>query len=76
MAFRAGLLRSIGRVPDVLVIEGRISLYAGAHFSEVLLLREPLTFYRLQGQNLYQFSEGNLSSLRRKHAAPQPEQMR
>jgi glycosyltransferase involved in cell wall biosynthesis len=68
MAFRADLLRRIGPVPEALVIEADEFLFTlGALFSEVLLLREPLTFYRLQGQNLYQVSDGNLSSLRRKH---------
>jgi glycosyltransferase involved in cell wall biosynthesis len=69
MAYRAELLRRIGRVPEALVIEADEFLFTlGALFSEVLLLREPLTFYRLQGQNLYQVSDRNLSSLRRKHA--------
>jgi glycosyltransferase involved in cell wall biosynthesis len=69
MAFRADLLRRIGPIPEALVIEADEFLFTlGALFSEVLLLREPLTFYRLQGQNLYQISDGNLSSLRRKHA--------
>ncbi len=69
MAYRADLLRRIGPVPEALVIEADEFLFTvGALFSEVLLLREPLTFYRLQGQNLYQVSDGNLSSLRRKHA--------
>ncbi len=69
MAFRAQLLRRIGAVPEALVIEADEFLFTiGALFSEVLLLREPLTFYRLQGQNLYQISDGDLSSVRRKHA--------
>ena len=34
----------------------------------MLVLREPLTFYRLQGQNLFQISELAPPSLRRKHA--------
>jgi hypothetical protein len=33
----------------------------------VFLLREPLTHYRLQGQNLFQ-SASDLNSIRRKHA--------
>jgi hypothetical protein len=69
MAFRADLLRRIGPVPEALIIEADEFLFTlGSLFSEVLLLREPLTFYRLQGQNLYQVSDGNLTSLRRKHA--------
>ena len=69
MAYRADLLRRIGPVPEALAIEADEFLFTlGALLSEVLLLREPLTFYRLQGQNLYQVSDGNLYSLRRKHA--------
>jgi len=69
MAFRADLLRRIGPVPESLVIEADEFLFTlGALFSEVLLLREPLTFYRLHGQNLYQISDRNLSAFRRKHA--------
>jgi glycosyltransferase involved in cell wall biosynthesis len=68
MAFRAELLRRIGPVPETLVIEADEFLFTlGAFFSEVLLLREPLTFYRLQGQNLYQLSDHDLSFLRRKY---------
>ena len=69
MAFRADLLRRIGPAPEALVIQADEFLFTlGALFSEVLLLREPLTFYRLQGQNLYQIRDGNVSSLRRKHS--------
>lgn len=69
MAYRADLLRRIGPVPELLVIEADEFLFTvGALFSEVLLLREPLTFYRLQGQNLFQIDNHNLASLRRKHA--------
>jgi hypothetical protein len=69
MAFRTGLLRRIGPVPEVLTIEADEFLFTlGALFSQVLLLREPLTFYRLQGQNLYQISDRDFPSLRRKHA--------
>jgi glycosyltransferase involved in cell wall biosynthesis len=69
MAFRADLLRRIGPAPEALVIQADEFLFTlGALFSEVLLLREPLTFYRLHGQNLFQVSDSNLSSLRRKHS--------
>jgi hypothetical protein len=69
LAPAAWLLRRIGPVPEALVIEADEFLFTlGAFFSEVLLLREPLTFYRLHGQNLYQVSDRNLSSLQRKHA--------
>jgi glycosyltransferase involved in cell wall biosynthesis len=69
MAFRADLLRRIGPAPEALVIEADEFLFTlGALFSEVLLLREPLTFYRLHGQNLFQVSNNDLTALRRKHA--------
>jgi glycosyltransferase involved in cell wall biosynthesis len=69
MAFRAKLLRRIGPVPEPLVIEADEFLFTlGALYSEVLLLREPLTFYRLHGQNLFQLSTRDTASLRRKHA--------
>ena len=69
MAFRAELLRRIGPVPEALVIEADEFLFTlGALFSEVLLLRESLTFYRLHGQNLFQISSLDVPSIRRKHA--------
>lgn len=68
MAFRAELLRHIGPVPEALTIQADEFLFTlGAVFSEVLLLREPLTFYRLHGQNLFQVSDGSRASLQRKH---------
>jgi len=68
MAHRAEILRRIGPVPESLTIQADEFLFTlGALFSEVLLLREPLTFYRLHGQNLFQVSDGSLTSLRRKH---------
>lgn len=69
MAFRVDLLRRIGPAPEALTIQADEFLFTlGALFSEVLLLRDPLTFYRLQGQNLFQVSDRNLPALRRKHA--------
>jgi glycosyltransferase involved in cell wall biosynthesis len=68
MAYRAELLRRIGPVPEALVIEADEFLFTlGGLFSEVLILREPLTFYRLHGQNLYQVSDGGRIALRRKY---------
>ena len=68
MTFRAELLRRIGPAPEALVIEADEFLFTlGALFSEVLLLREPLTFYRLHGQNLFQISGNDIASIRRKH---------
>jgi glycosyltransferase involved in cell wall biosynthesis len=69
MAFRAEILRRIGLVPESLTIQADEFLFTlGALYSEVLLLREPLTFYRLHGQNLFQVSDGSATALRRKHA--------
>jgi glycosyltransferase involved in cell wall biosynthesis len=68
MAFRAELLRRIGPVPESLTIQADEFLFTlGALFSEVLLLRESLTFYRLHGQNLFQVSDGSRAALQRKH---------
>jgi len=69
MAYRTEILRRIGVVPESLTIQADEFLFTlGALFSEVLLLREPLTFYRLHGQNLFQVSDGSVIALRRKHA--------
>jgi glycosyltransferase involved in cell wall biosynthesis len=69
MSYRAELLRRIGPVPESLTIQADEFLFTlGALFSEVLLLRDPLTFYRLHGQNLFQVSDGSAAALRRKHA--------
>jgi len=66
MAYRSELLRRIGQVPETLTVEADEFLFTlGAVFSEVLLLREPFTFYRLHGQNLFQTSA--LPAVRRKH---------
>jgi len=68
MAFRAELLRRIGPVPEALTIQADEFLFTlGALFSEVLLLREALTFYRLHGHNLFQVSDGSRTALQRKH---------
>jgi len=68
MAFRSELLRRIGCVPESLRIQADEYLFTmGAVFSEVLLIREPLTFYRLHGGNLFQISDGDRTSLARKH---------
>lgn len=68
MAYRAEVLRRIGAVPEALIFEADEFLFTlGALFSDVLLLREPLTFYRLQGQNLYQLNSADEAAVRRKH---------
>jgi glycosyltransferase involved in cell wall biosynthesis len=68
MAYRAEILRRIGQVPEALVIEADEFLFTVAGlFTEVLILREPLTFYRLHGQNLFQIGDGNKIAIRRKY---------
>lgn len=68
MAFRSDLLRRIGPVPESLVFEADEFLFTlGALFSTAYILRDPLTMYRLHGQNLFLASGGgNEAGLRRK----------
>jgi glycosyltransferase involved in cell wall biosynthesis len=67
MTFRAELLRKIGNVPESLTIQADEYLFTlGALFSDVLILREPLTFYRLHDSNAFQVANGNPEALRRK----------
>lgn len=68
MAYRAELLQRIGAVPESLVFEADEFVFTlGSLFSDVLVLREPLTFYRLHDANLFQLADGNKTSLRRKY---------
>ncbi len=67
MAYRANLLRQIGNVPEALKFEADEYLFTLAGFlSEVLILRDSLTFYRLHENNAFQIGDGNESSIRRK----------
>jgi Glycosyl transferase family 2 len=67
MAYRSELLRRIGPVPDGLVIQADEYLFTVAGlFAEILLLRAPLSFYRLHGGNLFQVADGSMKALRRK----------
>ena len=67
MTCRAAVLRQIGNVPEALTIEADEYLFTlAALFSEVLILRESLTFYRLHEANAFQVSAGNTKALRRK----------
>lgn len=69
LSCRSELLRRILPVPEALVVEADEYIFTlAAFFSDVVILREPLTFYRIHGQNLFQLSGGNITSLRRKHA--------
>ena len=67
MTFRADLLRRIGKVPEALRFEADEYLFTLAgFFSDVLILRESLTFYRLHDSNAFQIADGNKDGIRRK----------
>jgi glycosyltransferase involved in cell wall biosynthesis len=67
MTFRADLLRQIGRVPEALRFEADEYLFTLAgFFSDVLILRESFTFYRLHDSNAFQIADGNKEAIRRK----------
>lgn len=67
MTLRANILRQIGSVPEALTIEADEYLFTlGALHSEALILREPLTFYRLHGSNAFQLADANTEGVRRK----------
>ena len=69
MTFRTEVLRRIGPVPEALVIQADEYLFTlGAMLSEVLILREALTFYRQHEANAFQILDGNTTALRRKYA--------
>jgi len=55
MTMRAAVLRQIGRVPEALTIEADEYLFTLTGFlSDVLILGESLTFYRLHAGNAFQ----------------------
>jgi glycosyltransferase involved in cell wall biosynthesis len=67
MTFRADLLRQIGKVPEALRFEADEYLFTLAGFySDVLILRESFTFYRLHDSNAFQITDGNKEAIRRK----------
>jgi hypothetical protein len=67
MTIRAAVLRQIGRVPEALTIQADEYLFTLAGFlSDVLILRESLTFYRLHAGNAFQVASGDRPALRRK----------
>lgn len=68
MTCRQDVLRKIGKVPETLTFEADEYLFSLAGlFADVLVLREPLTFYRLHDQNLFQITTGSLEGNRKKH---------
>jgi glycosyltransferase involved in cell wall biosynthesis len=67
MTLRAGILRKIGRVPEALCFQADEYLFTLAGlYADVMILREPLTFYRLHGANLFQIGDRNVEAIRRK----------
>jgi glycosyltransferase involved in cell wall biosynthesis len=67
MTVRSEVLRKIGTVPDALRIEADEYLFTLAGvFTDVLILRESLTFYRLHESNAFQISDGSARALLRK----------
>jgi glycosyltransferase involved in cell wall biosynthesis len=67
MAYRREILRRIGCVPEVLKFEADEYLFTLAGlFSDVMILRESFTFYRLHDNNLFQFTNGDAQAIRRK----------
>ena len=66
---RRSVLERLLPIPEALVIEADEYLFTlGGAVAEVAVLDEPLTYYRLHGQNLYQFSDYDLARLSRKHS--------
>jgi len=67
MTFRAELLQKIGKVPEALRFEADEYLFTLAgFFSDVVILRESFTFYRLHETNAFQIPDGDKEAIRRK----------
>src|SRR6266446_8598877 len=67
MTYRRDVLRRIGPVPEALKFEADEYLFTLAgFFADVVVLREPHSFYRLHEGNLFQISNGSEESVRRK----------
>lgn len=68
MSFRAHLLRRILPVPESLIFEADEFVFTlAAFFADVLILGDPLAFYRLHDQNFFSLGDNSLASVRRKH---------
>jgi hypothetical protein len=67
VAMRREVLQLVGAIPNSLIIEADeyMSTVAIAK-SRALILRQPLTFYRLHSANLYQFHDSDPQKIRRK----------
>jgi hypothetical protein len=67
MTIRAELLRDIGRIPDAIAIEADEYLFTtAAVLSNVRILPEILTFYRLHDTNAFQLGQYDLERYRKK----------
>jgi len=67
MAYRREILSRIGCVPEALKFEADEYLFTLAGlFADILILREPYTFYRVHDANLFQHAEGDEQVVRRK----------
>jgi len=67
MAYRRELLEQIGGVPEALRFEADEYLFTvGSLLGDVVILPESLTFYRLHGNNLFQFTSGDATAVRAK----------
>jgi hypothetical protein len=67
---RRSVLERLLPIPEALVIEADEYLFTlGGAVAEVAVLDEPLCYYRLHGQNLYQFGDYDPVRLKRKHLA-------
>jgi glycosyltransferase involved in cell wall biosynthesis len=66
---RRSVLEQLLPIPEALVIEADEYLFTlGGAVAEVAVLDEPLCYYRLHGNNLYQFSDYDPARVRRKHS--------
>jgi len=66
---RRSVLERLLPIPEALVIEADEYLFTlGGAVTEVAVLDEPLCYYRLHGNNLFQFGDVDPVRLRRKHS--------
>jgi glycosyltransferase involved in cell wall biosynthesis len=64
MTYRLDILRKIGRVPEALTFEADEYLFTLAGlFSDVLILRASLTFYRLHDKNAFQIADRSADAI-------------
>jgi hypothetical protein len=67
---RRSVLERLLPIPEALVIEADEYIFTlGGAVAEVAVLDEPLCYYRLHGQNLFQFGDYDPVRLKRKHLA-------